>query len=68
MTEAKIEKLFTPAEVADRLRASLPTLARWRGEGTGPAYIKRRGRVFYREDDLAAYVSDNLRTKTRDSN
>jgi predicted site-specific integrase-resolvase len=64
MTE---ERLLTPAETAARLRASLPTLARWRCDGSGPKYLKRGGRVFYRENDLAAYEGDNLRTKTRDS-
>ncbi|WFR97449.1 helix-turn-helix domain-containing protein [Rhizobium tumorigenes] len=59
--------MLTTDEVAARLRASLPTLARWRGEGEGPAYVKRRGRVLYREEDLIAYESSHGRTKTRDA-
>lgn len=64
MTE---ERLLTPAETATRLRASLPTLARWRCEGTGPKYLKRGGRVFYRDSELTEYEDGNMRTKTRDS-
>lgn len=56
---------FTAPEVAERLRVSEPTLARWRCTGKGPAYIKSGGRVLYREADLTAYEERNLRSKTR---
>lgn len=36
---------------------SAGTLARWATEGTGPKYIKR-GRVWYRKEDLDAWLAD----------
>lgn len=57
---------LTPPEAAKRLRASLSTLARWRSYGGGPKYIKRNGRVLYREADLDEYERGNERSKTRD--
>ena len=63
-TEATI---LTPEETAERLRSSIPTLQRWRTNGTGPKYIKRGGRVFYRPEDIEAFERDNERTMTRDT-
>jgi predicted site-specific integrase-resolvase len=57
--------LLVPTEAAKRLRASASTLARWRVHGTGPLYIKRMGRIFYRDIDLDAYEKENERTQTR---
>lgn len=59
--------LLNTAEAAQRLRASLPTLARWRGTGKGPVYIKRGGQVFYEETAINAYLTENVRQSTRDS-
>jgi len=33
------------------------TLARWRHEGFGPKYIKVGSRVYYRTDDVRAFLS-----------
>lgn len=60
------EELLTTAEAAKRMRASVPSLARWRGDGTGPRYIKRRGRILYRESDIRAFEEENERVKTRE--
>ncbi|MGE9266442.1 helix-turn-helix domain-containing protein [Escherichia coli] len=62
MTEAT---LLVPNEAAARLRASASTLARWRTYGGGPRYIKRKGRIFYRDSDLDAFEKENERTQTR---
>jgi len=59
-------KNLTTNEVAERLRVSSITLARWRCNGTGPKYMKVGGRVLYREDDVAAYENENERSQTRD--
>lgn len=59
-------ELMTTEEAATRLRASVGTLARWRGEGSGPPYVKLGGRVFYREPDIAVYIDAAVRTKTRE--
>lgn len=53
--------LLTPADVAERLNISIPTLERWRRHGTGPAFVKLgpglRSRVGYRSDDIEAYLA-----------
>ncbi|QOF71708.1 helix-turn-helix domain-containing protein [Aminobacter sp. SR38] len=61
----QLEELYTTVEAAALLRASVQTLARWRGDGTGPAYVKRAGRILYRESDIAQYLAKATRTKTR---
>jgi hypothetical protein len=59
------DELMTTVEAAARMRASVPTLARWRCEGNGPTYIKRRGRILYRESDIDPFIDGLTRTKTR---
>lgn len=56
---------MTPDEAAERLRTSVPSLARWRGLGTGPVYVKRGGRIFYEPADLEAFINASKRDKTR---
>lgn len=45
------------------------TLAQWRSEGIGPAYVRtgrKHSRVLYRISDLEKYLADNLvETNTR---
>ena len=45
-------ELLTAIEAAAHLRCAKQTLARWRCEGGGPAYVKAGGRVLYRREDL----------------
>lgn len=40
-----------------RAVAAVQTLARWRHEGRGPAYIKSGSRVIYRGSDVLAYLA-----------
>ncbi|OHV73405.1 hypothetical protein LCM4579_10475 [Ensifer sp. LCM 4579] len=56
---------LTPNEAAARLRASTITLQRWRTQGTGPKYIKRGGRIFYRHQDIEEFERENERLQTR---
>ncbi len=35
------------------------TMAIWRSAGTGPAYIKRGGRIFYYEEGLLAFIAQS---------
>jgi hypothetical protein len=51
----------TQAELAERWRISGRTLDRWRASGTGPAWLKFRGRVLYRVEDVLAYEQARLR-------
>jgi excisionase family DNA binding protein len=52
-----ISDLLTPDEAAACLRCAKQTLARWRCEGGGPAYVKMGARVLYRRADLDAWVA-----------
>ena len=47
--------LYTPEEAAAGLGFAVKSLAKWRGEGGGPAYLKLRGRIFYRGEALNAW-------------
>lgn len=58
--------LLTTNEAAAYIRASVPTLARWRGDGTGPKYIKRCGRILYRQSDIDDFMAGCERQKTRE--
>ncbi|WP_328600465.1 helix-turn-helix transcriptional regulator [Mesorhizobium xinjiangense] len=57
--------LLTPADAADAMNISIPTLARWRSEGAGPAYVKLGGRVLYKVGDIEDFIEGSIRTKTR---
>jgi excisionase family DNA binding protein len=52
--------LLTQAEAARFLRLSERTLERLRVSGGGPKYVKIGRRVFYRQQDLEAWVADHL--------
>jgi len=50
--------LLTPAQAADVLGIPEGTLAQWRSQRRGPAFIKLEGRlVRYRSTDLEKYIS-----------
>lgn len=63
-TEAAIN--LTPVELAERLRTSIPTLARWRSKGTGPTFLKSGGKVLYPLDKVEAYEAGNTHQRTRE--
>lgn len=48
--------LLTPDEAGKYLRCAKQTLARWRCEGGGPAYVKVGVRVLYHRRDLDAWI------------
>lgn len=56
--------LFREADAAKKLLVSPRTLARWRGEGRGPAWRKLGKIVAYAEADLAEFVEQARRTST----
>ncbi|ROU09430.1 helix-turn-helix transcriptional regulator [Lysobacter enzymogenes] len=58
-------RLKGPA-AADYLGFSLSTLNKMRHEGRGPRYVKLGGRVFYRPEDLDAYITASV-VETEDS-
>jgi excisionase family DNA binding protein len=49
--------LLTPDEAAAYLLSKPRTLERWRGDGTGPAFIRLGRRVAYRREDLEAWLA-----------
>jgi hypothetical protein len=51
-------RLLTPAQVAESLGIPEGTLAQWRSQRRGPAFIKLEGRlVRYRARDLENYIA-----------
>ena len=58
---AHSELLLTPKQAAEFLGVPLGTLAQWRSQRRGPAYIKLEDRlVRYRRSDLEAYLTEHL--------
>lgn len=51
-----MEKLYTPEEVSKLLAISIQTLANWRCQGIGPAFVKVGSRVRYSEAALNEYL------------
>ena len=51
---------YVPAdEVARMLGVTKGCLAKWRSESQGPAYYRLAGRIWYRHDDLEAFVEQS---------
>jgi predicted DNA-binding transcriptional regulator AlpA len=61
----KLSNLNNPIATGDILGVSLPTLARWRGQGIGPAFIKIGHKVGYLDTDIEAWLESQRRTFTR---
>jgi helix-turn-helix protein len=61
-------ELLSTEEAAKRLRRSLRTLCNWRVSGFGPQFVKlgKRG-VFYRPEDLEAFIAENARQSTTEA-
>lgn len=49
--------LLLEREAAERVRLTKTTMAGMRSRGVGPAWIKLGGRVFYKHEDLDAWVA-----------
>lgn len=57
--------LATRAQVAEYTQTSIPTLARWHGEGKGPKVITFGARtVRYRREDVLAWLEASERKST----
>ena len=59
MVHGSLRRL-TQDELADRWRMSPRSLERWRADGFGPEWIKMRGRVLYRIEDVIAFEQRHL--------
>jgi hypothetical protein len=64
VTEISPAELVSDAEAAQILFVLPHTLATWRSEKRGPAYVKLGRRVFYRRDDLNAFIAAQRREPT----
>jgi hypothetical protein len=56
MVDSSNDKLLTPGDLSTRLAVGVATLANWRTQGIGPAYLKttpgQQGRVRYWLSDV----------------
>lgn len=59
--------VHTPEEAAEQLLTTPRTMERWRGNGTGPRFVRIGRRVGYRPEDLAAFVASQVRSHTGQS-
>ena len=64
MTTRSESEYLTVKELIDRWRGqiSATTLANWRSERKGPAFVKIGGRVLYPLQDVVAYEEKSRRT------
>ena len=59
------DRLAEPAEVADRLRVPVKTLAQWRYLGIGPRFLKVGRYVRYHWPEVEAWLAEQRRSSTR---
>lgn len=60
-----LDRLLTPADLAERLGITERTLARWRETGSGPPFIRTGGRFpRYSPDDVDEWLLSQRRTST----
>ncbi len=57
--------LLPDTKAAQRLPCSVHTLRWWRRQGRGPTFLKIGGRVFYRPEDIDAWLTSCLRAGER---
>ncbi len=55
-------RFMTPQELSGMLTVPEPTLAKWRYEGTGPAYIRVGKHVRYPADEIERWISERYST------
>ena len=61
------DKLYLTNDPALLVIGSPSTLAHWRSEGRGPAFVKMGRRVAYRGSDLNRWMADHTIRPTNDS-
>ena len=57
-------QLLTPKQAAQRYGWGVSTMAKWRIEGSGPAYLKVRRSVYYTPEDINAWLDSKRVTST----
>jgi hypothetical protein len=61
ITDIDPTELVPDVRAAEILHQTAGTLATWRSQRRGPAFVKLGRRVFYRRDDLHAYIAEQRR-------
>lgn len=56
--------LLTPKEFAEQRGVTVQALAAERHKGTGPKFVKLGSRVFYRPEDIDAWIDSNVYSRT----
>lgn len=59
-----MERLLTPADVAEYLRVEQTTLRDWRYRGTGPAFVRTGRSIRYRPAAVEEWIKANTETAT----
>ncbi len=59
-----VAKLLTPDDVSQYLGVPASTLANWRYQGCGPAFMRLGRHVRYRTEDVAEWISSRVRDRT----
>jgi predicted site-specific integrase-resolvase len=54
-------------EAATDLRVSAGTLHNWRVSGKGPTFVRIGGKVYYRDQDLQAFIEKGVRNSTSET-
>jgi predicted DNA-binding transcriptional regulator AlpA len=60
----ELERLLLPEEAAKILNLSMSWLAKARGDGTGPEYVKLGRAVRYKRSSLLKFIQEQSRTNT----
>lgn len=63
-TTAKATNLRTPSDVAATYGMETSTLAQWRYKGYGPKFVKLGRKIFYRQQDIDAFIDANVHQST----
>src|SRR5437879_5411849 len=61
------ESLLSPEELAQNLGLSPATLADWRTQGKGPAYLKTGRRIWYPKDHVEKWMKAQVREVNYDT-
>ena len=56
----ELAALNKPAQAAEYLTVSIPTLARWRMEGRGPKFVRMGSSVRYTREALEEFVRESI--------
>jgi excisionase family DNA binding protein len=59
-TSSPLAPLLTPQQVSEYLHVPLGTLANWRYQGRGPAFVRFGRHVRYRAADVTAWIDGHL--------